>query len=1071
MDVVRVRLLGGFEVDGIDDRHLGSRKARALLKALALERGRPLSSDALTEILWPERLPARPADDLQVLVSRLRAVLGADRLVRSDAGYTLRCDWLDLDELDGRVDEAEARLVAGRVAAARAAATSALRLARGPLLPEEDGEWFVAHRPAVERTVARARLVAATASLALGDAPAAAADAEAALDRDPYDETALRLLMRAHAAAGRPASGLAAYARARVRLSEDLGVDPTAETEALHTALLLGPADGRVDRGAGISADLVGRTEELAVLDAELAMVEGGPARAVVVEGEAGIGKSALMAAWAARLRSGGTLVLLGRCDELGRDLPLQPVLDAFAALFASLDTTELDHRLGPHRRLLEELLGLVDDVSPLPTVLADPVAGQTRLFGALVDVVGRAGAGSPVVLMIEDLHLAGPSTVAWLRFALRRAQGLLVVATRRGHGNDHALPGRVLPLAPLDLAEASTLLGPERAAALHERSGGNPLFLLELSRAVGGELPATVVDAVRVRVAALGEAAATIRVAAVLGLDVDVDLLAACSGRGFLAVLDDLETASAAGLVVERGEGFAFTHDVVREALAADMPAARRAYVHREAARALRARNDRQPLDTAFHAQRAGETVSAAAALLAGAEVAAARFDLDVAQHLLDQAIALADDPAARLARARVRMARLDHAGAAADIAAVLGPDAGADAFELAGWIAYYRRDHDEARRCADEAIRRSVDPAVRAGALALGGRIRHAAGELVEADRFLTEAAELGAPPEPGVAHVWLASLRVHQGSFDAAVATLGSLAPTTATTHPFAVFHGLFARALAHGLAGRLGPAFVAAGELDGAARRLGDQGLRFVPIAENVRGWLLRATGRPGDADVHNRRALELSTGVGFEEPRAHARLDLAEGRLRAGDGRAAGDLLAEVVAGLEPGVTMAWHIHQRVLWLEGRRLLSEGAAEAAGTAARELMVDAAHRGSARYGALGDHLDLVASAVLGHPVDDDAARRVLIGTDHQAGIDAWWLAAELAVATASEMCWRVAQESAARLLAGASGTPDVDQGAMQRWLDEGLASFRARWPRASRPRARGSAPRRAAGPPGS
>ena len=62
------------------------------------------------------------------------------------------------------------------------------------------------------------------------------------LDADPYDEAALRLVMRAQAAAGRPASALAAYARFRQRLAEDLGVDPAPETTALHTALLRGAA-------------------------------------------------------------------------------------------------------------------------------------------------------------------------------------------------------------------------------------------------------------------------------------------------------------------------------------------------------------------------------------------------------------------------------------------------------------------------------------------------------------------------------------------------------------------------------------------------------------------------------------------------------------------------------------------------------------------------------------------------------------------------------------------------------------------------------------------------------------
>ena len=150
-------------------------------------------------------------------------------------------DWLDIVELEDRVEEASARLAAGSPTAARAAARAALALVRGEFLADEpDPVWAEADRGAAARTVARARVVAAEAALAAGDPGDAAAVAEGALDHDPYDEAALRALMRAHAAAGRPASALAAYARVASDSREDLGVDPVKETEELHTAILLG---------------------------------------------------------------------------------------------------------------------------------------------------------------------------------------------------------------------------------------------------------------------------------------------------------------------------------------------------------------------------------------------------------------------------------------------------------------------------------------------------------------------------------------------------------------------------------------------------------------------------------------------------------------------------------------------------------------------------------------------------------------------------------------------------------------------------------------------------------------
>jgi DNA-binding SARP family transcriptional activator len=233
-----VRLLGGLVVEGLRPVDVGSRKARTVLAALALPPRSPVPVDVLAEALWGDDLPARPAEQVGVLISRLRGVLGADRLPRHDAGYSLVADWVDVDELEVRAGAAQAHLAAGDGLAARLAATMALDLATGPLLPEEDGEWVARPRAAVDRQVAAVGLVAAEAALLLGDPLGAAAAAAVALDHDPYDEAALRALMRAHVAAGRPASALAAYADMRARLSEDLGVSPDEATEAVHERIL-----------------------------------------------------------------------------------------------------------------------------------------------------------------------------------------------------------------------------------------------------------------------------------------------------------------------------------------------------------------------------------------------------------------------------------------------------------------------------------------------------------------------------------------------------------------------------------------------------------------------------------------------------------------------------------------------------------------------------------------------------------------------------------------------------------------------------------------------------------------
>src|SRR6516165_7045951 len=109
MKSLAVRVLGDFGVDGVEPQALGSRKARLALRLLALGDGQAVPSAVLIDALWDNTPPARPDDQLAVLMSRLRSVLGRDRIEHHDGGYLLRCDWLDAAELAKLTDEADRR--------------------------------------------------------------------------------------------------------------------------------------------------------------------------------------------------------------------------------------------------------------------------------------------------------------------------------------------------------------------------------------------------------------------------------------------------------------------------------------------------------------------------------------------------------------------------------------------------------------------------------------------------------------------------------------------------------------------------------------------------------------------------------------------------------------------------------------------------------------------------------------------------------------------------------------------------------------------------------------------------
>ena len=1027
---VRVHLLGGLSVEGMAERDLGSRKGRTVLKVLAAARGAPVSVDRLADIVWGEDLPAQPADQVGVLVSRLRGVLGAERITRSDAGYALAADWLDVDELDALAGAATRALAEGRVAAARAAAESGLALVRGPLLADEDGAWVEAERTAVTAAVTQLRRLAVDAAVAAGDHTEAAALAEQVLADDPYDEVVLRSLMEAHLAARRPASALAAYARVRERLGEDLGVPPTAETEAVHARALMA-ADGDmapVAPGTGAPpAGLVGRGAELAALDAALEPAAAGGAALVVVEGDAGIGKTTLVDAWA-NLVAPRAVVLRGRCDELGRDLPLQPVADALAEHLRAIGPDRAVAITGDDAAVLAPLLGPVAGGSA--TVVADADAARARVFAALVAALARAGGERPVALVIEDLHLAEPGTLAWLGFARRRCRSAVIVVTTRPGGAKALEAERHLTLGPLDREAVADLVGADRADTLYERSGGHPLLLAALAAAGDEELPATVRDAVTSRVDTLGDdVAATLRVAAALGTECDLDLIAQVADAPVVDVLADLEAAGQAGVIAERGSRFAFRHELFREALEAATGAARRALIHQRAARVLAARPQPDHLAVAVHAREGGDRVLASSSFVAAAAAASARFDVDAAEDHLAAAIDLGPGPEAYIARARVRISRMAIDGAADDAEQAITMGGGAPALEVAGWVAYYRRRYDEARAFAEEAGARATDDAVRISALALAGRVRHGSGDLAGAVEHLCHVGD-GPPPVRGIADVWLAQARLHQGRpTDALHALARPMVDPDALAHPWAPLHLRFNRALALGQLGRVGDALRVTADLDAVVLRAGPVGTRFVPAACNAGAWIQRWSGQEGQADERNLRAIEATggdTGPSNEvvaEGHYVAWLDLADGCLLRDDPSGAAAIVDRLAAVDGWNGTMAWHQRHRLGLLRARLALLAGDPGRAAELATTVAEDAARRGAGRY-------ELLARAVAGladPSIPSDRLTPIVEGLGRCAVLDGWPVIAALARARQHDG-WRAeAERSAAAVVASA---PDHD-----------------------------------------
>ena len=1040
MRSLAVRVLNDFGVDGIEPQSLGSRKARLALHLLALAGGQVVTSSALTDALWGDTPPAKPDDQLAVLVSRLRSVLGRDRIEHRDHGYLLRCDWLDATELAGLTGEIDRRLHAGHVMGAAAAARVALSLIHGDGPAPLPGEWAQLKRADLERLIRRARQVAAAALLDAGDWMAAADAAATALERDPYDEAALRVLLRAQVMGGRVAAALAAYASTRDRLADELGTDPSPETEELQLAILRGELAPPGPAAAPITLGLVGRDDELGYLDAVALRARGG-VEVVVIDGEAGIGKTSLLRTWAGRRAATGDTVLMAACGRLDRALPLDALLTGLAALLRRLGPEVTAELLGGDEPVLGPVLAPGPATRARPG-LADSMLGPAVLYAALVRALGRLTTRGPVVVAIDDAHLAGPALPDWLRFVRRGAVPLAVVAAVRPGAGEPLPATAVIHLGGLGRDAAAELVGPARIDELYERSQGHPLFLTELAQqAAGGPLPASLVESVSARCDELDRAGTLLRTAAVIGPELDIDLLAAVLGRGVVELLDDADRAVAGQFLADESGTLRFRHELLREALAASATAGRAALLHRQAGRVLARRPDADPVTVAHHARLGGDLTLASRSLRQASARAGERFDHAAAEALLEDALLLHPDPEGWLARARVRTRRGRYHEALEDVqrAGTAGPAA----LEVGAWASYFGRRFGQAAQFAEDGALAAVDPATRARCLAVGGRTHHAAGDLAQAERLLGEAFSLAEGPDRVTAAAWLGVLRAHQSRPAEALSLLRPAARGhIGVEHTSATLHALLFTGHAHALAGRPALALAAfARHTEEVERR---QVPRFAGRAVNFTGWVLRNLGAIGEAADQHAAALEIAQRQGTAEVTIAALEDLAEQCLDQGDPDGAQARLAEAAALLQGDLVFGWRLDLKHRLVTGRlALLCGDPGQAAGVAA-ELESRAAALGVPRYLSVARLLRHRADRALGRPVDLDGVQADLDLLDASVAVEAWRWTGEVAAEFANPAWLDRAADRAGQLAQHAEGYADV----LRRHADQRLAGWRAR-----------------------
>lgn len=451
--------------------------------------------------------------------------------------------------------------------------------------------------------------------------------------RHPLRDHARGLMLRALAGSGRRAEALQAYQDYRTLLAAEIGTEPSPQFHRIGqrvaggwngsdagapTQQPLRPAGALPPPLASVrSGPFVGRSKIVAELRNAW---QAGRWRALLVGGEAGIGKTRLLSEVAHELVRTDQLVTAGRCNE-DVVVSYRPWAELLEPLVRSLSAAQ-EAALGPdHRRELHRVGR--DPVRDREVGSGTGTDADTRLALLMDAVVALLQVVGPVVLVLDDIQwIDRPSLQLLRRVLMSELPAVTVLGAYRETdvGPHHPLVAVLADLRPLaavrrltvdgltdsavvQLVESQTgqaLDAPAIALAhtIHARTAGNPLFALELinhlsdprDRSIGPELPDGLVELIDRRIRRLGDdAVAVLRVAAVAGHRFDVDVVeetvALQPGTSAVDVLVQLDRARDAGVIVDDGEGMEFRHAVIRSALLGLTSATRRRRLHRDIA------------------------------------------------------------------------------------------------------------------------------------------------------------------------------------------------------------------------------------------------------------------------------------------------------------------------------------------------------------------------------------------------------------------------------------------------------------------------------------------------------
>ncbi len=673
---LQIRLFGGLllESSGRDLPRIPSRVGRSLFAYLVLHRDQEITRDLLAGVFWPDMPDPRARRRLSQALWQVQTHLadcgvGSEYLLTEPHAVRFNATapyWLDVEAFEDALAGFKSLPEGAALTASELQELAAkVELYRGDLLSGFYDDWILVEQQRLRQSYLEALGHLAVLYKSRGEFEPALTYARRLALTDPLREDAHREVMRLSFLAGRANDALLQYEVCWSTLQDELGTEPEAATTELFESIAAQRDAGRAPflpaarsplLDVSTPIPLVGRKEPRA---GAVAMVEGalgGRGGIVLVEGEAGVGKTRLLEAIAEDASWRGLGVVWGESVEEGPSPSYAPLTVGLSRAITHLVAEQLAAQIdGVWLQEIGRLIPRVREWLPrLPEpARLKPAEEPERMLEAISNTMIGLGRITPQLIVLDDFHWADADTVAAIRHLANRLNEsnlVLCLAYRSGPARERAelwetlrhldasAPTLRVPLAVLNDAETRELIrlsseaevDDALAARLHEETGGSPLFVLETLRAMhehqvaavtgdGGDvspefpLPDTVHELISRRLQTLSPAQRhVLNIFAVLGMEADADRALAASSGPRPEFFENLAALTHKGILHEHHGRYRFRHQQVQRVADLEIPARERQALHHELGRALVSRHDEAPEIIAHHFAGAGEAVEA---------------------------------------------------------------------------------------------------------------------------------------------------------------------------------------------------------------------------------------------------------------------------------------------------------------------------------------------------------------------------------------------------------------------------------------------------------------------------